>query len=72
MEVKIAASWTYPLNYAEIISGDGKQVFRQHIDLKDTEAFGKKSFVFNADLKGRKWVRFEMCPKKPPLMWKAA
>ncbi len=60
VEVKVAASWTYPLNYAEIISGDGKQVFRQHIDLKDTEAFGKKNFVFNADLKGRKWVRFEM------------
>ncbi len=60
VEVKVEASWTYPLNYAEIISGDGKQVFRQHIDLKDTEAFGKKNFVFNADLKGRKWVRFEM------------
>lgn len=59
-EVKVEASWTYPLNYAEIISGDGKQVFRQHIDLKDTEAFGKKSFVFTADLKGRKWVRLEM------------
>ncbi len=60
VQVKLAASWTYPLNYAEIISGDGKQVFRQHIDLKNTEAFGKKNFVFNADLKGRKLVRLEM------------
>jgi hypothetical protein len=60
VEVKAEAIWTFPLNYAEIISGDGKQVYRQHIDLRDTKAFGKKSFVFNADLKGRKWVRFEI------------
>ena len=58
--IKVSVNWTYPLNFAEIISGDGKQVFRQRIDLKDTEAFGKKNFVFNADLKGRKWVRLEV------------
>ncbi len=60
LEIKTTINWTFPLNFAEVISGDGSQVYRQRIDLKDTEAFGNRSFVFNADLKGRKWVRLEV------------
>jgi len=58
--INVSVNWTYPLNFAEIISGDGKEVYRQRIDLKDTEAFGEKDFVFEANLKGRKWVRLEV------------
>jgi hypothetical protein len=52
--------WTFPLNFAEIISGDGSQVYRQRINLDNTRAFGKKSFSIPAELKGRKWVRLEV------------
>ncbi|TCS86524.1 hypothetical protein EDD80_10757 [Anseongella ginsenosidimutans] len=53
-------SWTFPLAFAEIISGDGKEVYRERISLKDTEAFGKKTFEFPVNLENRKWVRLEV------------
>tara|TARA_R110002020_G_scaffold312101_3_gene527591 strand:+ start:17573 stop:19702 length:2130 start_codon:yes stop_codon:yes gene_type:complete len=59
-EVKVGIHWTFPLNFVEIVSGDGKEVYRQRMDLKDTEAFGEKEFVFNVDLQGKKWVRLEV------------
>ena len=52
-------SWTFPMAFAEVVSGDGKQVFRQRIDLADTEAFGTRTLRVPIDLKGRTWVRFE-------------
>jgi hypothetical protein len=52
--------WTFPLNFAELISGDGTQVYRQRINLDNTRAFGKKTFSVPAALKGRKWVRLEV------------
>ncbi len=52
--------WTFPLTFAEIISGDGKQVFRDRIDLTKTRPFGKQTFTFNVNLKGRTWVRLEV------------
>lgn len=59
-EIKLSADWTFPLNFAEIVSGDGNQVYREKINLNDTYAFGKKAFTFNANLKNRKWVRVEV------------
>ena len=58
--VNVNIDWTFPLSFAEIISGDGNQVYRETIPLKDTQAFGQQTFNFNADLKDRKWVRFEV------------
>jgi hypothetical protein len=52
--------WTFPLVYAEIISGDGKQVYRQRIELGDTKAFGTRELKANVDLRGKKWTRFEV------------
>lgn len=60
VQLTFDASWTFPLNRAEIISGDGKEVFYDIIDLKDRQAFGKESFQFTPSLKGRKWVRLEV------------
>ncbi len=59
-QIVLSADWTFPLNFAEIISGDGKETFRERINLNDTRAFGKKKFTFNTSLKGRKWVRVEV------------
>jgi hypothetical protein len=52
--------WTFPLGFAEIISGDGQKVFHQRIDLADTENFGTRKLRLPVDLKGRTWVRFEV------------
>ena len=52
--------WTFPLNYAEVVSGDGKAVYRQRIDLGDTEGFGTRHLRVPLDLRGRKWVRLEV------------
>ncbi|MDB5249771.1 MAG: hypothetical protein JWQ40_4165 [Segetibacter sp.] len=58
--VTLAVNWTFPLSFAEIISGDGKQVYRQRINLENTTAFGKKTFNFTTNLSNRKWVRVEV------------
>ena len=58
--VSFKVRWTFPLNYAEVISGDGKSVYRERIDLKDTLAFGEKTWSSKLNLEGRKWVRLEV------------
>ncbi|MBC8137288.1 MAG: hypothetical protein H8F28_15520 [Fibrella sp.] len=59
-EVKVNLEWTFPLAFAEVISGDGKQVFRRRINLADTQAFGTRNLSVPIDLKGRTWIRFEV------------
>jgi hypothetical protein len=59
-EVQLDVDWTFPLSFAEIISGDGNQVFRQRVDLSNTEAFGKQSFKFQTNLKNKTWLRVEV------------
>lgn len=58
--VSIAVQWTFPLHYIDIVSGDGQQVFREHINLDTTTAFGKNKFQWPVNLAGRKWVRVEV------------
>jgi hypothetical protein len=52
--------WTFPLAFAEIISGDGTRVHRQRVELSDTEAFGSRTLRLPVDVTKRKWVRFEV------------
>ncbi|PWG78386.1 hypothetical protein DDR33_22575 [Pararcticibacter amylolyticus] len=58
-DVSLKLSWTFPMNFVEIISGDGEKVYREKIGLTATKAFGEQQFRFHPKLKGRKWVRFE-------------
>jgi hypothetical protein len=58
--IVLTIDWTFPLTSAEIISGDGQQVFRERIDLTKTRPFGKQTFRFTPTLNGRKWVRVEV------------
>lgn len=57
--IDLKLQWTFPMNFVEIISGDGEKVYREKVALTDTEAFGEKSFRFTSKLAGRKWVRVE-------------
>jgi len=58
--VSFQVQWTFPLQFAEIISGDGQQVFRHKINLNKTTAFGSQSIREAINLKGRRWVRLEV------------
>ena len=50
--------YTWPLEFAELVWSDGKTVDRKIIDLKDSQAFGTRSFAIPFDGTGKKWVRF--------------
>jgi hypothetical protein len=52
-------TWTFPMHYAEIVSGDGARVYRDRIALTDTQSFGQQTIRKTLDLTGRKWVRLE-------------
>lgn len=59
IELRAEIEWTFPMKFAEIISGDGRQVYRERIDLADTGAFGSRVITVPLDLTGRTWVRLE-------------
>jgi hypothetical protein len=54
---------TFPLEFIEVISGDGTHVFRERLDPpfqgRSTQ-FHSTVWNFTLDLKGRKWVRLEV------------
>ena len=49
--------YTFPLDFAELVWGNGKTVGRRIINLTDTTAFGTKAFKIPFDATGKKWVR---------------
>jgi hypothetical protein len=59
-KISFDIDWTFPLQFAEIISGDGKTTIRHKLDLTGTTAFGKKTFSQTLDLTGKQWVRLEV------------
>ena len=50
--------WTFPLEFAEVVWGDGQKTDRKIISLTDLPAFGKHHFQLPFDATGKKWVRF--------------
>lgn len=52
--------WTFPLEFAEVVWGDGQTVDRQIIPLTHLPAFGTHSFKIPFDPTGKKWVRFAL------------
>jgi hypothetical protein len=50
--------WTFPLDFVEVVWGDGKTTGRQVIPTTDLPAFGKKRFEIPFTATGKKWVRF--------------
>ena len=52
------AEWTFPLDFAELVWGDGTKVDRQIILATDLPPFGLKQFKIPFDATGKKWVRF--------------
>jgi hypothetical protein len=50
--------WTFPLNFVEVVWGDGKKVDRQVIAATELAPFGTKHFAIPFDAAGKSWVRF--------------
>jgi hypothetical protein len=50
--------WTFPLDFVEVVWGDGQKVDRQVISAADLAPFGKKRFSIPLNAAGKKWVRF--------------
>ena len=51
--------WTSPMAFAEVVMGEGKEVYRKRIDLTETGAFGKQTLKTTLDLSGKTWTRLE-------------
>src|SRR3546814_14919808 len=58
--VRAKIEWTFPLAFAEIVSGDGNKVYRDRIDLTGAAPFGSRTIAKRVDLSGRKWARIEV------------
>lgn len=58
--VSFSLKWTFPLQFAEIISGDGVNVYRHKIELTNTLPFGTQNFTKTLNLANRKWARLEV------------
>jgi hypothetical protein len=56
--VEADVDWTFPLEFVEVVTGDGQTVDRQVIRATDLAANGTKHFSIPFDATGKKWVRF--------------
>jgi hypothetical protein len=52
--------WTFPLEFAELVWGDGNTTGRQIIPATEFAPFGSHRFQIPFDPAGKKWVRFAM------------
>jgi hypothetical protein len=53
----VELEWTFPLEFVEVIWGDGHKTDRQIIAATDLPAFGRHKFTIPFDATGKKWVR---------------
>lgn len=50
--------WTFPMEFVEVVWGDGKTTGRKVIPATDLPPFGRQHFEIPFDASGQKWVRF--------------
>ncbi len=50
--------WTFPLDFVEIVWGDGETIGRKEIAATELPPFGNHRFEIPIDTAGKKWVRF--------------
>ena len=58
--VKLDLKWTFPLAYAELITGDGSTINRHRIDLSHTDSFGDMPLQVEIDVSDQRWLRVEV------------
>ena len=50
--------WTFPLDFVEVVYGDGETTTTQVVSTKDLPPFGSHTFTIPFDATGQAWVRF--------------
>ncbi len=55
--VEAELSWTFPLDFVEVVWGDGHTTEREIISTTDLPPFGRKVFTIPFDASGKNWVR---------------
>lgn len=50
--------WTFPLDFVEVVWGDGEKTDRQIVATTEQPPFGRKQFRIPFDASGKKWMRF--------------
>ena len=50
--------WTFPLEFVEVVYGDGQKTDHKIVSATDLPAFGRHHFEIPFDATGQKWVRF--------------
>ncbi len=56
--IKADVEWTFPLEFVEVVWGDGRRIDRQVVRATDLPSFGSKHFEIPFDATGKAWVRF--------------
>ncbi len=59
-ELTATIEGTFPLSFAEVISGDGQTVYRERVDLSDSPQFDVRTIHWKPNLTSRRWVRLEV------------
>jgi len=61
VKLNVGIHWTFPLNYVEIVSGDGMNVFRQKININQYKEYGHKLFSLKPKVMNNNisWMRLE-------------
>jgi hypothetical protein len=57
-QIAAHAEWTYPLEFVEVVWGDGDRTDRQIIPATEFQPFSSHRFQIPFDATGKKWVRF--------------
>ena len=58
-ELTVNLEWTFPMNFAEIVMGNGQDVTRKRINLANTRSFSKQTIKEKLNLNGKTWIRIE-------------
>jgi hypothetical protein len=56
--VSADVEWTFPLDFVEVVWGDGQKTDRQIISATDLPPFGRHRFQIPFNAAAKKWVRF--------------
>jgi len=56
--VVATVTWTFPLEFVEVVFGDGERTTSRRMSATDLPAFGSETFTIPFDATGHAWVRF--------------
>lgn len=58
MALRAEVEWTFPLDFVEVVTGDGEKTTTWSVSATELPAFGSHTFEVPFDATGQAWVRF--------------